>query len=363
MSAPAGYSLLKWPKVQPDDDGSIYWHIVNFTSKMDKFKCILAFEHCFNEWQDAFDSIEPVGRAITFKPTNDYHKAHIKIYFLNPGERKREFTLSDGSKVGVENKWPFEGPQGVLAHRPPGKFEIHFDESEEWSEIHKVESKDGKHILHVQLWQVAMHELGHVLDIGHSRVEEAIMYPTYDGVHTKIVQDDLDGLAAAWSKTKQRFAHLIPPAAITTDFTVQHFQDALPKKSAYKKRALDGIKQIAIHHSADNGTIESIARYHVSKGWPGIGYAYVIYKDGTIYHTNDIDEACYNVANQNSKTLGICLIGDYEKETPPDIQVKAAKWLVKTLKAVIGDVEVVGHRDRTSTLCPGENLYRLIKDF
>jgi N-acetyl-anhydromuramyl-L-alanine amidase AmpD len=206
-----------------------------------------------------------------------------------------------------------------------------------------------------------MHEMGHVFDLGHSDVADAIMYPTYDGKHTTIVQDDIDGLQRAWGKIKRNFVHLIPPAAFVTEPKVVHIQYQLPKKSAYKKRALAAINQIVIHHSADNGTPESIASYHVSKGWPGIGYHYVIAKDGTVYHTNDIDEASYNVAQQNTRSLGICLIGNYEKDTPPDQQVASLKWLVKALRNIVGAIEVVGHRDRVATACPGKNLYEIVK--
>ncbi len=324
---PAEFSLLKWQKLQPTADGVIYWHIVNFPPNMDRFKAVLAFEHCFDRWQEAFDQVEPVGRAITVRPTSEFSQAHIRIYFLDPHKQDFEFILADGTKHKVKNRWPFDGPLGKLAHRPPASFDLHFDASENWSDMH----------------------------------EGAIMYPTYDGKHTTIVQDDIDGLQRAWGKIKRNFVHLIPPAAFVTEPKVVHIQYQLPKKSAYKKRALAAINQIVIHHSADNGTPESIASYHVSKGWPGIGYHYVIAKDGTVYHTNDIDEASYNVAQQNTRSLGICLIGNYEKDTPPDQQVASLKWLVKALRNIVGAIEVVGHRDRVATACPGKNLYEIVK--
>lgn len=360
--SPAEFSLLKWQKIQPTEDGHIYWHIVNFPAGMDKYRVVLAFEQCFAKWQQAFDEIEPRGRALTLSATGDFKRAHIRIYFLDPHLKEFEFTLEDGTKHRVTNRWPMDGPLGKLAHRPPASFDLHFDASEAWSEIHKACEKTGT-IQQVQLWQVAMHEMGHVFDLGHSDVPEAIMYPTYDGKHTEITADDREGLQKAWGKIKRQFVHLIPPAAIsvTQDPKVLHVQYQLPKKTAYKKRALAAITQIVVHHSADNGTPQSIASYHVSKGWPGIGYHYVIAKDGTVHHTNDIDEASYNVAQQNTRSLGICLIGNYEKDTPPDNQVAALKWLVKTLRAVIGDVDVVGHRDRVATACPGKNLYEIVK--
>ena len=360
-AGPAEYKLLNWAKIVPDEQGIIYWHIANFTEKMDKFKVLFAFQTCFEKWQAAFDAIAPVGRVIELRATDDWHKSQIRLYFLNPGVSSQNIVISDGSTVTVCNKWPFDGPQGVLAHRPPHSFDLHFDEGEAWSDIHKYDKE--KQTLFVQLWQVAMHELGHMLDIAHSSDPLAIMYPTYDGEHTEILKDDLDGLAAAFGKVKAELAEKLRPAMLAVDRHVIDIVDSLPKgATAYRKRTIDQIKQIVVHHSADNGTPETIAGYHVNgHKWPGVGYHFLIDKAGQIFKGNEIDTVSYNVANQNTKTLGICCIGNYEEDVPTEATIEALKWLIGSVKAIIGDRPVIGHKDLGNTLCPGKNLYKLIQ--
>lgn len=365
---PAQYKLLNWEKIRPDKDGVIYWHVANFTEKMDKFKILFAFQTCFEKWQEAFDAIAPVGRVITLKSTDDWHQGQIRLYFLQPGQTSQDITISDGSTITVSNRWPFDGPQGVLAHRPPNSFDLYFDEGEAWSDIHKYD-KIGN-TLFVQLWQVAMHELGHMLDIDHATDPLALMYPTYDGEHITITQDDLNGLAAAFGKVKADLKASMSPAlsiAEGSDHKVIDISKTLPHGATpYRKRDLDQIEQIVVHHSADNGTPDTIAGFHTAPkpnghGWPGVGYHFLIDKSGQIYKGNNLDVVSYNVANQNTKTVGICCIGNYEVDIPSQATVDSLKWLIGTVKAIIGDKPVIGHLDVGTTLCPGKNLYKLIQ--
>jgi hypothetical protein len=360
----AEYKLLNWAKLVPDANGIIYWHVANFTSKMDKFKVLFAFQTCFNKWQEAFDAIEPVGRSIELKPTDDYNQAQIRLFFIKPKLVNQTVILNDGTEKNIKNPFPFDGAGGVLAHRLPNSFDLYFDEDEQWSEIHKFEKIGEQYVLFVQLWQVAMHELGHMFDIGHASDKKALMFPTYDGEHIDITSDDLKGLAAGFSKVKQETKSKLPmPPTVLSDPRVKHIQGTLAKgPKPYNKRSLSAVRQIVVHHTADNGTPESIAKYHVNNNkWPGIGYHFLIDNTGQIFQTNDLDTISYNVANQNTKTIGICLIGNFEKEQPSTAQIDSLKWLLSAVRGVVGELPLYGHKDRDNTLCPGKNLYALLK--
>jgi N-acetylmuramoyl-L-alanine amidase len=132
---------------------------------------------------------------------------------------------------------------------------------------------------------------------------------------------------------------------------------ALPKgKGAYRKRLLSAITGIVIHHSAsDTGTIVNIANWHISRGWPGIGYHFVISADGTINQTNEIDTISYHVGNYNMSNIGICLIGNFSNHLPTSKQLESLKELIQHVNTLVGKKLIVrGHRDLMATECPGK---------
>jgi hypothetical protein len=53
-------------------------------------------------------------------------------------------------------------------------------------------SIDG--ISHYDVETVFLHENGHALGLGHSTIQEAVMYPSYQGVRQSLHQDDIDGI-------------------------------------------------------------------------------------------------------------------------------------------------------------------------
>jgi hypothetical protein len=147
---------------------------------------------------------------------------------------------------------------------------------------------------------------------------------------------------------------------LMTRRTIHDVTDQLPKAAGatYGTRNLSQITRYVIHHSATkSGDPWSFAKYHVeTNGWPGIGYAFVILKTGKIYQTNRLETISYNVANNNTGSLGICLEGDYEKETPPTEQINALIWLIKHLSEKLGQKPILPHKALSSTSCPGSNV-------
>lgn len=132
-------------------------------------------------------------------------------------------------------------------------------------------------------------------------------------------------------------------------------------------RPLSQVKYLAIHHSAgpDNQSSIEIANYHINNnGWGGIGYHFVIAKDGSVYYVGDISTARANVANLNEQVIGICLIGNFMSgNIPSNEQLDSASKLcdffinnypdlsnVTTWDAVRGHKELPGQ----STACPGD---------
>lgn len=132
----------------------------------------------------------------------------------------------------------------------------------------------------------------------------------------------------------------------------------------YSARAREDITTLIVHHSASpSSTVDSIARDHIhGRRWPGIGYHYILPKGGGIIQTNRIETRSYHVKGMNAKSVGICLLGNFENEEPTYAQLVALRSLIRTLRNTLPRrVTVAGHRDYDATLCPGKNLYPKIK--
>ena len=116
---------------------------------------------------------------------------------------------------------------------------------------------------------------------------------------------------------------------------VKDVREKLLKHSTknYYARKISDITHIAVHHSLTaTGSAEAFARHHVNKNdWPGIGYHFVIEKDGTVKWCNDIGIKTYHVGKSNKFSIGICITGDFRNQTLEDIQFKPLIKLIKNL--------------------------------
>jgi len=130
-------------------------------------------------------------------------------------------------------------------------------------------------------------------------------------------------------------------------------------------------KYIVIHHSAtDEGNSLQFDKYHQGKGWEGIGYHFVIdngtkeKQDGQIEVSprwiKQEDGSHCRASNMNEKAIGICLVGNFNREYVSSKQLDALVYLVNVLrkyykiplKRIIGHNQVLGAR----TECPGKNF-------
>ncbi|KAK4857419.1 hypothetical protein QYF36_000389 [Acer negundo] len=132
------------------------------------------------------DALEPVARAFQtwqanthfrFTRVQDFRNANINIGFAS-GDH------GDG--------YPFDGPGRTLAHAfSPTDGRFHYDAAEPWA----VGAVRGS----FDLETVALHEIGHLLGLGHSQVQGAIMWPNIPAGTTKgLHRDDIEGIRALY---------------------------------------------------------------------------------------------------------------------------------------------------------------------
>ena len=143
---------------------------------------------------------------------------------------------------------------------------------------------------------------------------------------------------------------------------IRNIVNWLPRKlfKSYSTRNLSKINRVVIHHSdTTSGTPQSYALYHINKNkWPGIGYHFVIQKDGTIYQTQHLSTVSYHTSGENTRSIGICLTGDYDTQTPPEVQIAACVKLIRWLenKELKRSLHISGHNEYSTKSCPGSNL-------
>lgn len=127
--------------------------------------------------------------------------------------------------------------------------------------------------------------------------------------------------------------------------------------------------QIVVHHTGVNdidASAEQIHGWHLNNGWSGIGYHYVIRKDGTIERGRPEWAIGSHAYGENSHTIGIHLSGDFEQAYPTDKQIEKLAMLIADIADRYGIPidrnHVVGHGELMSTDCPGNNLQTYLDD-
>lgn len=118
-----------------------------------------------------------------------------------------------------------------------------------------------------------------------------------------------------------------------------------------------------IHHSlTETGTPQAFANYHIdTNGWHGCAYHFVIQKDGTIFHVDDLDRRTYHAGNTNTRSIGTCLVGDFRKgkQKPTQAQIDSLYLLNLELHKVLPNMRYVkGHQECPGYAwknCPGDN--------
>ena len=125
---------------------------------------------------------------------------------------------------------------------------------------------------------------------------------------------------------------------------------------------------IVIHHTGSGQDIDAgvatIHQWHLANGWAGIGYHYVIRKDGTIEEGRPhwtIGSHCFG---QNSNSIGLHISGDFTNAYPTNEQIEACAMLLANICSDYGlpidNQHIYGHRDFNNTDCPGDNLYNAL---
>ncbi|XP_020296957.1 peptidoglycan-recognition protein SC2-like [Pseudomyrmex gracilis] len=133
---------------------------------------------------------------------------------------------------------------------------------------------------------------------------------------------------------------------------------------------------VIIHHSTGSSCqtraacvskVKSFQNYHMdNRQWADIGYNFLVGEDGNVYEGRGWNKKGAHSVPYNSKSIGICIIGDYSNRTPNQAAIQAVQNLIAygvSTNKIKNNYVLYGHRQTWQTACPGNTLYETIKSW
>lgn len=132
---------------------------------------------------------------------------------------------------------------------------------------------------------------------------------------------------------------------------------ALGVDTVNKRNITEIIVHCAATQEGKDFTVADIDKWHRARGFNGIGYHYVIYRDGSINKGRDESISGAHCTNHNYCSIGICYIGGVDKNgKPKDTRTPEQKDsllnLLKELKQKYPKAKIYSHNNFANKACP-----------
>jgi hypothetical protein len=133
----------------------------------------------------------------------------------------------------------------------------------------------------------------------------------------------------------------------------------------YEEPLVQALNTIVVHHSAlplSDGPLEIQHKHMHTKGYADIAYQFIIDGVGRVYEGRSLEVRGAHTGGHNTGTIGIVLMGHFERAKPTEAQLTSLGQLGLCLRDEFEITHIAGHRDFQPkvTVCPGKNLEALL---
>ena len=130
---------------------------------------------------------------------------------------------------------------------------------------------------------------------------------------------------------------------------------------------------VVLHHSVTSAgplqrVLRAIERYHINGEFYDIAYNYLVNEEGSAEGRGALVQGGATGAGIDSKSLSICVLGDYETAGKDGVSTGLVDQIAALLADLVGmgvlasDFELVPHSQYKATACCGKRLKAAIPD-
>ncbi|KAH7731591.1 matrix metalloproteinase [Aphelenchoides avenae] len=213
--------ISQWENKVRNNILKLKWYLQNYTKDIPRADIKKTVRKAFSLWssQVGINTMESLN--LIFEEAESEAEADITILWAEGDHgdaHKFDGPGNDGANILAHTFYPNYQSKGNL------NGDIHLDDFEKWN-ING--SRDGASLAHV-----IVHEIGHTLGLGHSKKQQAIMYPIYRKDSLDLMQLDLDDKCAInWSYV----------GATDLCLYIWLLSEVLPKKIALQRGSANNI--------------------------------------------------------------------------------------------------------------------------
>ena len=106
--------------------------------------------------------------------------------------------------------------------------------------------------------------------------------------------------------------------------------------------------RIIIHHSLSGDvSVDTIRDWHIERGFVDVGYHFIVRESGAVESGRHLHLVGAHAKGRNGDSVGICVVGDFNKTQPTLFQYYSLARVIKSLNVIYcKDLSIEYHQEK-----------------